>query len=320
MNGKRGRSLLGRLGLRLAMAVTVIAAIASAGCDIKKVLLNGQIEATRKASNALNSVGDYDIAQGAAYAGIAQIEGLRYLAPDNDDALYMLTRTWTSVGFGFIEDKMEELEDTKGDMSPEFDYQKRRAIAAYQRAVFYGKQLLEHEHAGLDAATHNAETMKAYLKKFDDKDTDAENLFWVGYAWVSMTNVQQNKGDVVGQLFVGVAMLERSAELDETYNFGTAHSVLGAYHARSPMAEPDEAKVQLTKAMQIAGDKSYLPKLQYAIRYDCLTGNKDEYVKLLNEILAAGDGDPYQRLTNTIAKRRAKRWLAPARMSNACGF
>jgi hypothetical protein len=318
MNGKRGRSLFGGVFTRLAMVLVVLAAIASSGC-LKQIILNGQISGTRTASNALNSVGDYEIAETAAYAGIAQIEGLRYLAPDNDDALYMLTRTWTSVGFGFIEDKMEQIEDTKGDMSPEYDYQKRRAIAAYQRAVFYGKQLLEHQHSGLDAASKNETTIKAYLKKFDDKE-DAENLFWVGYAWISMTNVQQNKGDVIGQLFVGVAMLERSAELDETYNYGTAHSVLGAYHARSPMAEPDEAKVHLAKAMQIAGDKSLLPKLQYAIRYDCLTGNKDDYTKLLNEILAAGDGDPYQRLTNTIAKRRAKRYLAPGRMSNSCGF
>ncbi len=301
------------------MALVVLAAIASTGC-LKKILLDGQISATRTASNALNSVGDYEIAETSAYSGIAQIEGLRYLAPDNDDALYMLTRTWTSVGFGFIEDKMEQLEDTKGDMSPEYDYQKRRAIAAYQRAVFYGKQLLEHEHSGLEAAMKNNDTMRAYLKKFDDKDTDAETLFWVGYAWVSMTNVQQNKGDVVGQLFVGVAMLERSVEIDETYNYGSARAVLGAYHARSPMAEPDEAKVQLAKAMQIASDKSLLPKLQYAIRYDCLTGNKAEYTKLLTEILAAGDGDPYQRLTNTIAKRKAKRYLDPGRMSNSCGF
>jgi hypothetical protein len=305
---------------RCAFAVVLLAACLSFGCDIKKTLLNGQIEATRKASNAINSTSDWEIAQSAAYAGIAQIEGLRYLAPDNEDALYLLTRTWTSVGFGFIEDKMEEVEDSQGEMSPEYDFQKRRAIAAYSRAVWYGKQLLELKHKGLDAASKNADTIRAYLKQFDDKESDPETLFWVGYAWISATNVQKDKGAVVGQLFIGVAMLERSAELDPNYNFGTAHAVLGAYHARSPMAEPDEAKVHLEKAMQIAGDKSFLPKLQYAIRYDCLTNNKADYVAKLNEILAAGDGDPYQRLSNTIAKRRAKRWLDPKRMQNACGF
>jgi len=305
---------------RCSAALVILAATLSFGCDVKKVLLNGQIEATRKASNAINSTSDWEIAQGAAYAGIAQIEGLRYLAPDNEDALYMLTRTWTSVGFGFIEDKMEDVEDAQGTMSPDYDFQKRRAIAAYTRAVWYGKQLLESKHKGLDAASKNADTIKTYLKQFDDKETDPETLFWVGYAWVSATNVQKEKGEVVGQLFIGVAMLERSAELDPTYNFGSAEAVLGAYHARSPMAEPDEAKVHLEKAMQIAGTKSLLPKLQYAIRYDCLTNNKADYTAKLNEILAAGDGDPYQRLTNTIAKRRAKRWLDPKRMSSACAF
>jgi hypothetical protein len=311
---------VGRIGKRLAaLGIVMGVAAGTSGC-LKKLLLDGQISATRKASVAINSTGDWDIAEGAAYAGIAQLEGLRYLAPDNDDALFMLTRTWTSVGFGFIEDHMEQAEDDQGTSSPEYDFQKRRGIAAYERAVWYGKQLLEHSHPGFEAATKNADTMRAYLKEFDDKDVDAENLFWVGYAWLGRTNLQKDKGAIVGQLFVGAAMLERSVELDETYNYGSAHTALGAYHARSPMAEVDEAKVHLEKAMQIAGDKLYLPKLQMAIRYDCLKGDKASYMKRLNEILAAGDGDPYQRLPNTIAKRRAKRYLSPERMLSTCGF
>src|SRR5258708_30660296 len=128
MGKARGRGLLGVGFSRFTLLCVTDAAIASTGCDIKKVRLNGQIEAARKASNAINSTSDWDIAQSAAYAGIAQIEGLRYLAPDNQDALYHLTRTWTSVGFGFIEDKMEDVEDSSGEMSPEYDFQKRRAI------------------------------------------------------------------------------------------------------------------------------------------------------------------------------------------------
>src|SRR5258708_12708732 len=115
MGKARGRGLLGVVFSRFTLLCVIAAAIASTGCDIKKVLLNGQIEATRKASNAINSTSDWDIAQSAAYAGIAQIEGLRYLAPDNQDALYLLTRTWTSVRFGFIEDNMEDVEAPNDD-------------------------------------------------------------------------------------------------------------------------------------------------------------------------------------------------------------
>jgi hypothetical protein len=47
--------------------------------------------------------------------------------------------------------------------------------------------------------------------------------------------------------------------------------------------------------------------------------DKPLYEKLLNEVLAAGDTDPQQRLENAIAKRKARRYLGHERMT-ACGF
>ena len=60
-------------------------------------------------------------------------------------------------------------------------------------------------------------------------------------------------------------------------------------------------------------------QLTYAQTYACVTPDRPLYEKLMNEVLAAGDTDPDQRLENTIAKRRARRWLGKARME-ACGF
>src|SRR6185369_11657743 len=93
-------------------------------------------------SAAVNTIQDYEIAEKIAMAGLGQIEGMRYLAPDNEDALFMLTRSWASVALGFIEDTMERTEDEEGT-GPNWDYHKRRAEAAYDRAVWYGIQLLE---------------------------------------------------------------------------------------------------------------------------------------------------------------------------------
>lgn len=288
------------------------------GC-LKKLLLDGQIASTRKASVAVNTISDWDVAERAAMAGLGTLEGLRYLAPDNEDALFMLTRSWSSIGLGFIEDRMEQAEDDHGVSSPEADYEKRRAAQAYERAVWYGIQLLELDHPGFMEATKNADTMRAYVAQWDDPE-DAEKLFWVGYSWLGRVNVQKDKGELVGQAYIGEVLLDQSAKLDDTYMLGTVHVALGAYHARSPMAEVDQAKTEFDKALQLGGDKVLLPKVQYAIRYYCIKGDKASYTKTLNEVLAAGDGDPYQRLPNTIAKRKAKRWLGKDRMSRVCGF
>ncbi len=288
------------------------------GC-LKKLLLDGQIASTRKASAAVQTIGDWDVAEKTALGGVGTIEGLRFLAPDNEDALFMLTKSWASIGLGFIEDRMEQAEDDRGPGSPEADYEKRRAVQAYERAVWYGVQLLELDHPGFNEAAKNAETMRAYVAQWDEPE-DAEKLFWVGYAWLGRVNVQKDNGDLVGQAYVGEVILNQSAKLDDTVMNGSVHVALGAYHARSPMAEMEEGKAEFEKALKIGGDRVLLPKVQYALRYYCLKGDKATYTKMLNEVLAAGDGDPYQRLPNTIAKRKAKRALGKDRMMRTCGF
>lgn len=316
---KPGTGFLSRVSKPLASRAAALGLVAGlvttqAGC-LSKLILNGTISSTRKGSVALNTVPDFDIAQSAAFAGIAQLEGYRFLAPENENALFMLTRSWTSVAAGFIEDKMETVEDAEGSTSAEYDYQKRRAVSAYERAIWYGAQLLEASHEGLAEAIKGSDALRAYLKEFDDPEVDAESLFWLGYAYLGRAGAA-GSGAPVAELWIGVAMLERSVELDETYGHALGHTALGAYHVRSGMAEPEEGKKHFDKAIAISEGKTLTPKVQYAIRYYCFMGDKENYEKLLNEVMEAGDGDPYQRLPNTLAKRKAKRWLDPKRERN----
>ena len=90
--------------------VLIFAAITSTGC-VKKMLINGQIEGTRQASTAFDSIGDWELAYKAAAGGIVQFEGMHRLAPDNEDALFLLTQAWTGYAFAFVEDEMEDAED-----------------------------------------------------------------------------------------------------------------------------------------------------------------------------------------------------------------
>ena len=60
--------------------------------------------------------------------------------------------------------------------------------------------------------------------------------------------------------------------------------------------------------------------LNYGTKYACMKGDVALYQDMLNKVLQAPDPDPYQRLTNAIAKRRAKRWLGKKRVKDACGI
>jgi hypothetical protein len=301
-----------------ALGLSALLALGTTGC-IKTMILNGQIQSTRAASAAIDTLSDYDVANAIIFNGIGQFEGMHYLAPDNEDALFMLVKSWTGATFAFIEDQMEQAEDAAGEGSPLYQYHQARAKAGYERAIHYGIKLLELKKRGFEQARKNDETMKAWLAAFDDPEHDAPNLFWTGYAWISRVNVVKEDPAMVADLFIGVAMLERVVALDDKFFYGSAHTILGAYHARSAMAELDEAKKEFAKAIQISGGKMLLAKLQLAAKYDCMKVDREHYVKTLTEVIDAGDILPEQRFTNTIAKRRAKRYLGKERLK-ACGF
>src|SRR5262249_42226041 len=130
------------MNTRISMVLAIALGLAGSGC-IKKMILDGQIESTRKASAAIDTLSDYEVANGIAFAGLGQFEGMHYLAPDNENALFLLTKGWTGATTAFIEDQMEQAEDAEGSESPLFKYHQARARAGYDRAIHYGTELLE---------------------------------------------------------------------------------------------------------------------------------------------------------------------------------
>ena len=215
-----------------ALALATCAILATTGC-IKSTLLKGQIDSTRKASVAIDQLSDWEVARGIAFGGVGQMEGMNYLSGGkNQNALFMLMKGWGGIAAGFIEDEWEQATDAEDEELAE--YHRTRARTAYTRAIDYGVKLLETEAEGFDKARKNDESIRAYLKQFEDKD-HAPWLLWLGQAWLGRVNVSKDVPELVGELYVGVAMVERSLALDETVAFGLGHTILGAYHARTAM-------------------------------------------------------------------------------------
>ncbi|HEY2509389.1 MAG TPA: TRAP transporter TatT component family protein [Polyangiaceae bacterium] len=299
-----------------ALPLSILAALAltNAGC-IKSMLTDGQISATREASGVFDTIGDYELARGAAESGLVQFEGMHRLSPSNTDALYSLAQAWTGYGFAFAEDDMEAAQDKGNDDLTE--YHKRRAHMAYDRAVFYGLELLSHRDKGFDAARKNANTMKAWLKENFTSQDDAGNLFWTGYGWMARTNIDKDDPAVVADLFVGESMVERAVELDPSFNHYTGELALAAYQVA--VQNVTEGKRLFELVLQKTQRKDMMVQFTYAQTYACQMNDRALYESLMNEVINSGDTDPEQRLENAIAKRRARRYLGKDRMSN-CGF
>lgn len=312
---------LRRLGTGLAFAFVIGTSLGSTGC-IKKILAKGQIKSTREGSAAFQTTADFETAKIAASAGIAQFEGMHLLVPDDDNAYYMLIRNWASLAFAFVEDDME-LAMLAGD-DDMAAYHRERAKSMYTRAINYGLQWMESKHEGVnEAIKHGSEKeIQEYVQKFTDED-DADFLFWTGQAWMSRVNVDKSDIGAVGQLFIGRTFVERAVALKDDIERGSGHVILASYYARTGFntlgAESfDKAKAEFDKALSISEGKVLLAKVQMARTYACRmkdesAGRKESfalYSKLLNEVLSADDPLPAARLTNAIAKRKARRFLS----------
>lgn len=314
-------SLLSRAAKGLALAFVLATSVGSTGC-IKKTLAKGQIKSTREGSAAFQTTSDWETAKMASAAGLAQFEGMHMLVPDDDNAYFLLIRGWASNAFAFVEDDLETA-ILKGD-EDEIAYLRARAKNMYTRAVNYGIEWMESKHEGLnEAIKHGSEKeIQEYVKKFTDVE-DADFLFWTGQAWMSRVNVDKADIGAVGTIFIGRTMVERAVELNDGIERGSGHVILASYYARTGFNSLgqesfDKAKAHFDKAAQINGGKVLLGKVQMARSYACRMkddspGRKESfalYMKLLTEVIEADDPLPEARLTNTIAKRKARRYAS----------
>jgi hypothetical protein len=305
----------------LKMLLAAALGLGSGGC-IRQAMLDGELQAARDASGALDTIDDYELARSAATGSLAQLEGMHLLAPDNPNGLFLLTKAWAGIGYAFIEDEMEAAED-KGDEALA-DYHRKRARSVYDHAVSYGLQLLAQKAPGFGQAKKSAKTFDRWLVEHFTTGADAENLFWTSYPWLERIDVM--KGDeqegppLIAELYVGVAMLERAVALNPTVEHYAGMLALGAYHARTGFAEMEQAKAMLDTVVAKTNGKPLIVPLIYATKYACVRGDRGLYKDLLDQVLTTQDPDPRHVLQNAIARRRAARWLRRKRARNECGF
>jgi tetratricopeptide (TPR) repeat protein len=107
------------------------------------------------------------------------------------------------------------------------------------------------------------------------------------------------------------AIMSHCQELDETFWYGGPRRYFGVYYTKIPFPSGDleKSKANFEKALQIA--PTYLDtKVRFAESYAVKAQNKDLYVKLLNEVVAApDDANPDIVPEARNSKRKAKQLL-----------
>lgn len=287
----------------------LLAALALAsGC--KSVALKFAADAAASSGDTYASDDDPQLVRDAVPFGLKTMEGVLAEKPDHEGLLTALASGFTQYAYAFVQTDAD-LDDLAGRLEPA-RAERERARKLYVRARDYGLR-------GLDARRRLAGLLRAggpaarYGLSRAEKG-DVPLLYWTAAAWA--LSIAANKGDMqaVAELPTPVAMMERALELDESWGDGSIHEFFVSYDATRSAAEgggPERARAHLDRVMALTMNKKLGPRVSYAEGVLVQQQKKDEFVRVLQEVLRADPGAvPRFRLANLIAQRRAKALLA----------
>lgn len=299
---------------RFALGATIALALAATGC-LRGAVLDARIAEAKASAEALETLGDTEIARAGTEAQLAELEGLYRLAPHDDELLFVLVRAWTVYGAQFLQDARESAEAAgNAEAVAALDLRERHAL---ERAAGFGLFALEKKGGPLDEARRTREGFARWCEERLTSESDGKTAYFTGRAW--LLRARRGKGDPLARPFeayVGTVLLERARKLVPGYAHYGAETLLAGAQAESKEGLED-ARRSFDLLLEKTQKKALVVPLEYALRVACPTGDMLLYERLLNDVLSSADPGLEERLANVFAKRRARRALAPEAM-RAC--
>ena len=262
------------------------------GCSMKEQMVRSMDPIMDDMASAVNMSNDVELIRDGLPASLIQMDGFVKSAPNNK-LLLKAAESYFGYTFSFVE-----------------DVNKPRASALYLKAREYALRVLR-KNRQFD---EEANDLNKVLSKCTREDVPA--LYWAASSWLAWIGLNVGNPEAMMDIPKVEAMLQRVIELDETYYYGTAHSMLGSLYAAPPKTmggNPEKAKLHFQRAFELSKSKLLVVPFIYAKFYAVQIQDKALFVKTLNEIVAAPvNFFPEKNLANEVAKRKAKDLLEKA--------
>lgn len=290
------------------VALSTLAILALAGCNMTKLTADQTVDLLELAAPSLNQESDVDLAREAAPGQLKTVEGFYMATPDNPKLLQILAQGYCEYAFGFLEDDWERL--TYAGQEEAAAKAARRATGLYLRCMNYALKLLGD---GWEKALYGE--LAAFEKKVSRAGKDQVfGMFFVALGLASAINLNRDDIDLVAYLPKAQALFQRVLELDERFYNAGAHMALGMFYAAqgaSVGGDPERGKRHFLRAIELTGGKYLFPKVLYAVTYATIVSDQKLFRSTLEEVLRTSPAIwPEQRLANEMAHIRAQRYLA----------
>lgn len=292
-----------------AIAATAILCVV-AGCSgfIERQALKTTVSLIERSKAAMQQESDFDLARAAIPAGIKQLEGFFVAFPDSKRLPAVLAEAVCQYGAGFLQDEWEAA-SLAGDR-PEAERIRQSARRILARCINYGLMMLP--AAWTDALWQRPRDLEALIAGADRDDLPG--MFWVAMGLASVIGMFPEELALLVRLPQAERLLGRVVELDERFSDGLAHITLGILHSTRSAAvggNPERGKKHFDRARALTGGKSLMVDVMYARYYAVATRDRALFIDTLVQALRTAPSIwPENRLSNELAHRKARRYLA----------
>jgi predicted anti-sigma-YlaC factor YlaD len=248
---------------------------------------------------------DPELVKAAVPFSLKLMESLLSENPRHERLLFATASGFTQYSYAFVQQDADEMEDKDLAAAEEM---RNRARRLYLRARNYGLRGLEVRHKGWQEALRKEP--KATVHSATAKDVPL--LYWTAVSWAAAISISKDQPDLIADLPIVDALIDRALELDETFGDGAIHSFLITYEMSRPGGTGDavaRSRQHFDRAVALSHGQLAGPFVSLAEAVCVQKQDLKEFESLLHRALEINpDAKPEWRLVNLVMQRRAK-WL-----------
>ena len=251
---------------------------------------------------------DPELVRDAVPFALKTMESLADQLDDHVGLRLGLARGFTQYGYAFVQ-QAAELSAPSQRTGEQF----ARARRLYLRGRAYGLEGLHLARGVTEAQLKGADgERKVALGKLTKEDVGL--LYWTFVPWAAAIAANKRDLELVGDVPVVAALLDRALELDESYDQGALHEFAITFDSARPEGTtPDKQKAHFDRAKALANGEKTSALVTWAQAVSGPGQNKAEYESLLKEAASYDVDQPKarkNRLANVLSQRRAQFLLA----------
>jgi hypothetical protein len=279
----------------------------AAGCSVQKVALRGMADALSSGTGgSFARDDDPELVRDALPFALKTMESIGDGLPDHPGLRASMAAGFTQYGFAFLQQEADEVEAKDPARARHL---RQRAKRLYVRARDHGLDGLRIRHGVTLAALRTDEAGRiAALAPLTQEDLPL--LYWTFASWGAAISIDKRDLELVGDLPVLAAMLDRALALDEAYDGGALHELSMAFDgARSGGTTRAKQDQHYARALELGQGKRLSALLGYAENVLVQAQDRKGFealLKTVTEFDVDGSSVRSHRLANLITQRRAR--------------